>query len=215
MTRRNCASSQPISTASSSASCAMFRSSPKFSFRTLSLSTHDTASPVGVRHTVSVKGSLLTWPPRGIATLCLADMLLGLIAFRIALLQLRRSLALVALSLALLRLALAEDVLADEVFEAHRRLGEFDLAAGFDHVVGGAGHQREVLVAEEPTRQDFGDRVGRQLHDRVDGQLHDRQEVRRVERLRDDAADLDAADAHIAALADTFDAIELCRHLIA
>src|SRR6266849_4599533 len=198
-TRRNCVSSQPISTASSSASCAMSRSSARFSFSTLIFSTQETGSPSGVRHTVPVSDSLLTTrPPSGNAAGWSGDALLWL----------------VGVAIALLLLALAEDVLADQVFKAHRRLGELDDAAGLEHVVGSARHDGEKLVAEQPARQDLGHRVARQLDRRIDAHLDDGEEGRRIEGLRDDAADLDAADPDVTALANPLDAVELRGQLI-
>src|ERR1700733_673836 len=58
-TSRNCASSQPISTPSSSASCASPRNSDRFSFSTLIFSTHDIGSPSGVCQTGNASAAVL------------------------------------------------------------------------------------------------------------------------------------------------------------
>src|SRR5207248_6492126 len=120
-----------------------------------------------------------------------------------------------ALAVAFLLLTLAENVLPDQVFQAHRRLGVLDDVAGLERIVGGARYDGEKLVAEQATRKDLGHRIAGQLDRRIDAHLDDGEEGRRVERLRDDAADLDAADPHIATLADSLDAIELRRQLVA
>src|SRR5215468_696394 len=111
-TSRTCCSSQPISTASSSASCASSFSSARFSLSTLIFSTQETGSPSGVRHTGNSIVSLSDIVP-----------LLGSGALR---------------RLPLTRLLLprgrGKDHLADQVFEADRRLGELDLAARRDRL---------------------------------------------------------------------------------
>src|SRR5258708_22705195 len=109
--------------ASSSASCASCCSSAMFSFSTLILSRQETGSPSGVSQMVSC--SLIG------GSLCLGAVV---VAF-------------------LLRSGLGEEVLADEVLEADRRLRLLDPAAGLDHIVGAARDERHVLVAENPARR--------------------------------------------------------------
>src|SRR6201984_2070210 len=119
-TSRTCRSSHPISTASSSASCASSFSSARFSFSTLIFSTQETGSPSGVRQTGNSLSSLSDIFP-----------LFGSGALRT-----------LALARLLLPAGRGKDHLADEVFEADRRLREFDLAARRDRLFVAAGDQR-------------------------------------------------------------------------
>src|SRR6516165_4509146 len=67
----------------------------------------------------------------------------------------------------LLSSGLGKDHLADQVFETGGRLGVFDLAARRDVLLGAARGQGHVFVAEQARRDDFGNRVLRQLVFRV------------------------------------------------
>src|SRR3984893_1479252 len=172
----------------STASWASSRSSARFSFSTLIFSTQETGSPSGVRQ-IGNSADILN-PP-------------SLFGGRFALARL------------LLRTGLREDHLTDQIFEANRRLGEFDPAAGRYHLFRAAGHQRHESVAEQAGGDDLGYGVVGQLVGRIDAHAHGGEEAFGIERLRHDRADLDAGDAHVAAVADAGDAVELRSHLVA
>src|SRR6516165_7754494 len=112
-TWRTCCSSQPISTASSSASWASSRNSARFSFSTLIFSTQETGSPLGVRQI-------------GKSIASFSDMSSSYRLFGAALRRL-------ALTRLFLTARLRKDHLADQVFETDRRLSIFDPPAGRDH----------------------------------------------------------------------------------
>src|ERR1700756_3094422 len=156
-TSRTCRSSQPISTASSNASWASSRSSARFSFSTLIFSTHETGSPSGVRQ-IGNSADMLSSP--------------WLFGGRFALARL------------LLRTGLREDHLTDQIFEADRRLGEFDPAAGRYHLLRAAGDERHEAVAEEARRNDLGQRIVGQLVGRIDAHPYVGEECLGIERLR-------------------------------
>src|SRR5271165_2796857 len=191
-TSRTCRSSHPISTASSNASCANSFSSARFSFSTLIFSTQETGSPSGVRHT-------------GNSIVSLSDILplLGSAVLR---------------SLALARLLLprggGKDHLPDQVFEADRRLGKFDLAARRDRLFFAARDERHVLLPEEAVGDDLGHRVLGQSIRRVDAHLYSGEKCLRVEGLGDDRPDFDPSDPHVAAVAQRADPLELGGHRI-
>ena len=58
---------------------------------------------------------------------------------------------------------LAEEELADQALEHHRRLGLLDAVAGGPHLVGGARLDADVLVAEQAGGEDSQRRIGREL----------------------------------------------------
>src|SRR5258708_35150818 len=142
-TSRNWASSQPISTPSSSASWASSRSSARFSLSTLIFSTHDTGSPSGVCQT----GNLST-------------KVLAIDASRILFLRRR------FVRGRLRRVAFAgllggrrEHHLSDQVLDADRGLGELDPSTRRQILIRAARHQRHVFVAKQSRRNDLGDGV--------------------------------------------------------
>src|SRR5579885_768099 len=108
-----------------------------------------------------------------------------------------------------------EDVFADHVLDADRGVGIADLPTRLDHLVGGTRQQGQILVAEKPAGDDGGHRIRRQLHRRIDAQGEDRLIGLGIERCGDDAADLDAADAYVAAFAHAVDLGEFRRDLVA
>src|SRR5215831_19467405 len=152
-TSRTCRSSQPISTASSSASCASSFSSVRFSLSTLIFSTQETGWPSGVRHT-------------GNSIVSLSDIfpLLG-----------RGGLRRLPLARLLLPRGGGKDHLTDQVFEADRRLGEFDPPTRRYRFLLASGYQRHVLVAEKPVGDDLRHRVFGQFVRRVDAHPHSRE----------------------------------------
>src|SRR5271155_2570487 len=142
-TSRTWRSSQPISTASSSASCARSFSSARFSFSTLIFSTQETGSPSGVRQSGNSLPSLSDMPRS----------------------RLFRSGALRRLALARLLLPAwrGKDHLPDQVFETDRGLSKFDLSARRDRFVFAAGNERHVLLTEQAIGDDLRHRVLRQF----------------------------------------------------
>src|SRR5689334_2671149 len=168
-TSRTCCSSHPISTASSSASCASSLSSARFSFSTLIFSTQDTGSPSGVCQT-------------GKSIVLLSDIipLLG-----------RAVLRRLALARFFLPRGRRKDHLPDQMFEADRRLGEFDLPARRNGLSLAPRNERHVLLAEKPVGDDLGHRVLGQFICRVDAHPHGREKCLRVEGLGGDRSDLD------------------------
>src|SRR5271169_2509861 len=143
-TSRSWRSSQPISTASSSASCASSRSSARFSFSTLIFSTQETGSPSGVSPTGKSFAPLITVPSRHYPGLFEAA---GRHTARRPAALRRRTTAFARLLLRP-RPRLRKDHLADQVFEAGGSLGEFDLPARRDVFLRTARRQRHVFVAE-------------------------------------------------------------------
>src|SRR3984893_14872091 len=164
-TSRTCRSSQPISTASSNASWASSRSSARFSFSTLIFSTQETGSPSGVRQ-IGNSADILNPPSLFGRRFAFARLFLGA--------------------------GLREDHLTDQVFEADRRLGEFDPPAGRYHLFRAAGHERHEAVAEQAGGDDLGYGVVGQLVGRIDAHTHGGEECLGIERLGHDRTDLEA-----------------------
>src|SRR6204780_5497483 len=115
----------------------------------------------------------------------------------------------------LLLLGLAIDTLADQRFKTHARIGMRDAPARGDGLVFVAGLDRKEFIPQQPRRRDGGDRIHRQLDRRVHADGEGGEEGLGIERLRDDGADLDAADLDVAAVAQAVDLVELRGERIA
>src|SRR5579883_3516504 len=135
-----------MSTASSSASCAMSRNSCRFSLSTLIFSTQETGSPSGVFHVGSA-----SFPAFALSLMRSLYSARGLLWRRFAAVLLLR------------RAALTIDELPDQRFKADRRLGVLDHASRLDRLVIGTRYDRQIFVAEQTARRDRRHRIGRQL----------------------------------------------------
>src|SRR5262249_11903958 len=89
-------------------------------------------------------------------------------------------------------LDLSENVLRQELFEVDGRLDLAETPVGRGALVGSAGADAHVLLADQPLGLDRGDRVLLELDVTLDAEHHPRLIVGEPDRL--DATDLDAGD---------------------
>src|SRR3989440_1581793 len=108
---------------------------------------------------------------------------------------------------------LAEDVFRQQLFEVDGRLHVADLSTGRNELLGAAGADPHVLLADETLGLDRRDRVFLQLDALVHAQLHARLIVVETDRVH--APDLDARDLHGRAGLDPTHRGKVYRHHVA